>query len=430
MHKWPNAPFSSIFAVPVRNGIYKPKEFHGRGVKIVNMGELFAHSRLMPCDMKRVELDPTELDRFSLAPKDLIFARRSLTAEGAGKCSIIMDVDEDTTFESSIIRARLDENRADPHFYFYLFQSPLGYHLLDTIRRQVAVAGITGSDLSALKVPVPSLSEQHAISSVLSVFDDKIDLNRRMNETLEAMARTIFEDWFVDFGPVRAKMEGRDPPGLAPEIAALFPDRLGEDGLPEGWTSAPLDEIASFLNGIALQKWPAEGVAFLPVIKIAQLRAGTSAGSDTASTSIPQQYLVRDGDVLFSWSGSLMHRVWTAGEGALNQHLFKVTSNTVPKWFYYHWIGFHMPAFQAVAASKATTMGHIQRHHLTQAVAYVATAGVMKVADALIGPLFEKVIANDLESKTLGSLRDLILPKLMSGELRVSDAEKLMGQAA
>lgn len=380
--------------------------------------------------MKRVELDPTELDRFSLAPKDLIFARRSLTAEGAGKCSIIMDVDEDTTFESSIIRARLDENRADPHFYFYLFQSPLGYHLLDTIRRQVAVAGITGSDLSALKVPVPSLSEQHAISSVLSVFDDKIDLNRRMNETLEAMARTIFEDWFVDFGPVRAKMEGRDPPGLAPEIAALFPDRLGEDGLPEGWTSAPLDEIASFLNGIALQKWPAEGVAFLPVIKIAQLRAGTSAGSDTASTSIPQQYLVRDGDVLFSWSGSLMHRVWTAGEGALNQHLFKVTSNTVPKWFYYHWIGFHMPAFQAVAASKATTMGHIQRHHLTQAVAYVATAGVMKVADALIGPLFEKVIANDLESKTLGSLRDLILPKLMSGELRVSDAEKLMGQAA
>jgi len=249
-----------------------------------------------------------------------------------------------------------------------------------------------------------------------------------MNETLEASARAIFRDWFVDFGPTRAKTEDRAP-YLAPDIWSLFPDRLDDEGKPEGWSVKPLDQIADFLNGLALQKYPAKGGASLPVIKIAQLRAGNVASADLASDEIPKDYIVENGDVLFSWSGSLLHRVWTADRGALNQHLFKVTSNQFPKWFFFHWIAEHMPSFQATAASKATTMGHIQRHHLTQALTHTGTPAVMKMADEIFEPLFNRQIVNDLESRTLSATRDFLLPKLMSGEIRVKDAEKFVREA-
>jgi type I restriction enzyme, S subunit len=191
----------------------------------------------------------------------------------------------------------------------------------------------------------------------------------------------------------------------------------------------PLDGIADFLNGLALQKYPPTGDAYLPVIKIAELRAGKAKSGDRASTNIPSQYVVEDGDVLFSWSGSLLHRVWTAGRGALNQHLFKVTSKHFPKWFYFHWIGHHMEDFRATAASKATTMGHIQRHHLSQAMTVVPSDEVLRTTNKIVGPLFERAVSSDLESRTLAQTRDLLLPKLMSGEINVKDAEKTVEAA-
>jgi type I restriction enzyme S subunit len=161
------------------------------------------------------------------------------------------------------------------------------------------------------------------------------------------------------------------------------------------------------------------------VIKIAQLRAGNVANSDRASADIPAPYIIENGDLLFSWSGSLLHRIWTAGRGALNQHLFKVTSKRFPKWFYFHWIEHHMEHFRATAASKATTMGHIQRHHLSEAMTIVPSDPLMTAANKLIEPIFNRTIANDLETSTLAATRDLLLPKLMSGEIRVKDAEKI-----
>jgi type I restriction enzyme S subunit len=283
-------------------------------------------------------------------------------------------------------------------------------------------------DLAKLPILMPPPLERERIEAILGTLDDKIDLNRRINETLEAMVRAIFKDWFVDFGPTCAKMEGRAP-YLEPKLWALFPDRLDNEGKPAGWVEKPLDEIAEFLNGLALQKYPAVDTSFLPVIKIAQLRAGSAASADKAATTVPARYIVEDGDVLFSWSGSLLHRVWTAGRGALNQHLFKVTSAHHPKWFFFHWIGHHLSDFQAIAASKATTMGHIQRHHLQEAMTIVPDQHVMRVADELIGPLFERGIALDLECRTLATMRDFLLPKLMSGEIGVKDAEKVAAAA-
>lgn len=426
---WNKAPFEQLLIEPVRNGIYKTKDFHGRGAKIVNMGELFAHPRLRAVPMKRVELNESESRRFLLSEGDLIFARRSLTAEGAGKCSVVLELDEATTFESSIIRARPDTEKANPLYLYYFFNSPSGFHALDTIRRQVAVAGITGGDLAKLEIPTPPLPEQRAIAHILGTLEDKIELNRRRNQTLVAMARALFKDWFVDFGPVRAKMERRDPYHPA-DLWQLFPDRLDDEWKPEGWRERPLDEIADFLNGLALQKFPAtDPDDSLPVIKIAELRNGVSAKSDRASREVPAKYVIKDGDFLFSWSGSLLAKFWTEGEGALNQHLFKVTSESYPMWFVSHWVHHHLEEFQAIAASKATTMGHIQRGHLKAAMTLCPPENVLERLGVFMAPLVEQSIHNELESRNLAQLRDTLLPKLISGELRIADAEKFMERA-
>jgi type I restriction enzyme S subunit len=300
-------------------------------------------------------------------------------------------------------------------------------HIL-SVETGTAVPHVSASQIKSFKFRLPPLPEQRAIAHILGTLDDKIELNRPMTETLEAMARALFKSWFVDFDPVRAKAEGRDP-GLPQAVADLFPDALDDDDKPLGWSFEPLDQVAEFLNGLALQKHPPEGGNSLPVIKIAELRAGVTTKSDRASSNIPVQYIVNDGDVLFSWSGSLTHLIWSGGRGALNQHLFKVTSERFPKWFYYLWIEHHMPSFRAIAAAKATTMGHIQRHHLTEATTVVPSSTVMEAADRIIAPLVERMMTSDQERRTLAALRDTLLPRLISGELRVHDAERMVEHA-
>ena len=291
-----------------------------------------------------------------------------------------------------------------------------------------AVSEAEVADVPKFEITLPCVAEQRAIAHILGTLDDKIELNRRRNQTLEAMARALFKDWFVDFGPVRAKMEARDP-YLPADLWQLFPDRLDDEGKPEGWSERPLDEIADFLNGLALQKFPAtDPDDSLPVIKIAELRNGVSAKSDRASREVPAKYIIKDGDFLFSWSGSLLAKFWTEGEGALNQHLFKVTSERYPMWFVSHWVHHHLEEFQAIAASKATTMGHIQRGHLKAAMTLCPPDDVLARLGVVMAPLVEQAIHNELESRTLAQLRDTLLPKLISGDLRIADAEYFLNK--
>ena len=308
---------------------------------MINMGELFGHSKIGDIDMERVPLSDKEAENYLLEPFDLLFARQSLVASGAGQCSIFLGAAEPVTWEGHIIRARLDPDIASPVFYYYLFSSQLGKNIIGTIVEQVAAAGIRGSDLIELEVPYLPLAEQRAIAHMLGSLDDKIEANRRQNETLEATARAIFKSWFVDFDPVHAKARGEHPPGMDAATAALFPDSFEESELgpiPRGWGVLPLDHIADYLNGLAMQKYPADGADYLPVIKIRELRQGfTDDKSGQASTEIDSKYIVEDGDVIFSWSGSLLVDIWTGGIGGLNQHLFKVTSDDFPHWFYYFW---------------------------------------------------------------------------------------------
>ncbi len=335
--------------------------------------------------------------------------------------------------EFIVIRGR--PNVTDNEYAYYLT-------IWDEVR-QFAISQMTGSSgrqrvpidaLSLIEVPLPPLPEQRAIAHILGTLDDKIELNRRMNETLEAMARAIFKSWFVDFDPVRWNMQrkGSSVPAdcpLSPELLALFPDsfedsELGE--IPKGWKVKGLDEIADFLNGLALQKYPAYDDDFLPVVKIAQLRRDNTEGADKATIQLDPAYIVDDGDVLFSWSGSLECVLWTGGRGALNQHLFRVTSRIHSKWFYYLWIHEHLDNFRHIAAGKATTMGHIQRQHLSDAKVLIPHPKLLAAVNNVIAPMIDRIIHCRVESRRIVAVRDSLLPKLISGELRVADAERMM----
>jgi type I restriction enzyme S subunit len=292
-----------------------------------------------------------------------------------------------------------------------------------------AQAGFNKGDLSVISLPIPPVPKQKAIAHILGTLDDKVELNRKTNETLEAMAKALFKSWFVDFDPVRAKAEGR-PTGLPDQISELFPDsfedsELGE--IPRGWEVKAMDDVAHFLNGLALQKFPPQdGDPALPVIKITQLKKGDTQGADRCSAAVPGEYVIRDGDVLFSWSGSLAVDIWCGGEGVLNQHLFKVTSKTYQKWFVYQWVKHHLPDFQQIAQGKATTMGHIQRHHLSEAKALVPATSLLSTMDSAFTPLLERAFGLRRQLRELSSIRDALLPKLISGEIHIPDAEKML----
>ncbi len=321
--------------------------------------------------------------------------------------------------EFIVIRGRAGVT--DSEYAYYLTQwDGVRSYAIDQMTGTSGRQRVPVDSLTHLSVPVPPVSEQRAIAHILGTLDHKIELNRRMNQTLEAMARAIFKDWFADFGPVRAKMEGRDP-YLPPDIWKLFPDRLVDSDLgeiPEGWEPNSLDSLAHFQNGLALQKYrPSQNEARLPVLKIAQLRTGHANGGEWASAAIKPECIVEDGDVVFSWSGSLLVQIWCGGRAALNQHLFKVTSDSYPKWFYLHSLLSHLPNFRRIASGKATTMGHIRRSHLSEALCPVPPHHLVVQATGLLGRLMEQQIGNKTAEHTLAALRDGLLPKLIAGDI-------------
>ena len=280
--------------------------------------------------------------------------------------------------------------------------------------------------------PLPPLPEQRAIASVLSALDDKIELNRRMNETLEGMARALFADWFVHFGPTRAKMAGAEP-YLAPEIWSLFPDRLDENGLPEGWVSQSVIDQAEWVNGAAYKNmhFNKEPDA-LPVIKIAELKAGVTQNTKWTNTALGEKYKITTGELLFSWSGnpdtSIDAFIWTGGDAWLNQHIFAVRGNgTRSPAFLYTMLKWLKPQFSEIARNKQTTgLGHVTKQDLKRLQIHIGSNDILDEFEKLVGPIYARLQANLMESRTLAQTRDLLLPKLMSGEIRAREAEKIV----
>ncbi|MCE4216980.1 restriction endonuclease subunit S [Aquirufa antheringensis] len=272
---------------------------------------------------------------------------------------------------------------------------------------------VSREQLSSLKIIVPDLPTQITIAEILSSLDDKIELNNKINKELETLAKAFFKHWFIDF---EFPNENGDP--YKSSGGEMVDSELGK--IPKGWENSSLDKIANYLNGLALQKFlPENEFEFLPVIKIRELKQKDTQNSDRASLEIPEKYIVNNGDVLFSWSGSLMIDFWTNGKGALNQHLFKVTSDLFPKWFYYLWTKHHLNEFIGIAESKATTMGHIQRQHLSDAKVLIPQENYIKEFSLVFEPIISKIIDNRVESVELTNLRDSLIPKLITGEIKI-----------
>lgn len=369
------------------------------------------------------------LKRSQLRAGDVLFT----IAGTIGRTAVVSDSILPANTNQAVAIARPKAGLVMSLFLRYVLSNPNFTATAINRTVQSVQANFSLTELRDSRLLLPTLEEQSLIVAVLGTLDDRISLLRKTNTTLEAIAQALFKSWLVDFDPVRAKQQGIAPTGMDEATAALFPDSFEASSIgmvPSGWKVRPLDAIATYLNGLALQKFPPTADAWLPVIKIAQLRKGDATGADRASRAIKPEYVVQNGDVLFSWSGSLEVEVWCGGEGALNQHLFKVTSVDYPKWFYFLWTKHHLDHFRQIAASKATTMGHIQRVHLTEAKALVPPAALLDAVNACFASLLERRIENELQAQTLAALRDTLLPRLISGQLRLPQAESQLAAVA
>ena len=359
--------------------------------------------------------------KFKLNDRDIVVARTGATT---GVSSYIREPPP-AVFASYLVRLTIDETVADARFASYYLKGPQFWGFMrGVLGDKSAQPNASAKTITQAPASFPPVDEQRAIAGVLGALDDKIEQNRRTARALERLARTIFRAWFVDFEPVKAKAAGATSfPSVPQAVFDALPTRFVDSEIgpvPEGWEMKPIATIATFLNGLALQKYPPRGDgADLRVIKIAELRKGSAEGAAWANGDVADQYVIGDRDLLFSWSGTLEAEFWFGGKGALNQHLFKVTSMHFPSWFCFLWIRQHLPWFRAIASSKATTMGHIKRGHLQETPVVVPPNEVLHEANEVIGPVYDLFGQLMIESRKLAAMRDVLLPKLLSGEVRV-----------
>ena len=302
---------------------------------------------------------------------------------------------------SSIAILRCNMAKVIPEFLYYTLKTPdFRADVRDNYGSGSAIPRIILKDFKRMPVLLPPIEVQRVISDTLSCLDARIALNKKINHHLEQMAQAIFKSWFVDFEPFDGVM-------------------------PDDWQVGHLTDIADYLNGLAMQRFrPTESEVGMPVLKIKELRQGScDAQSELCSPNVRSDYIVHDGDVIFSWSGSLLVDFWCGGDCGLNQRLFKVTSRKYDKWFYYAWTCHHLARFITMAADKATTMGHIKREALENAEVIIPDGDSYRQLGGLLTPLYEQIINNRVESRKLSLLRDALLPRLMSGELSVSDLD-------
>ena len=389
MDKWEKRKFSDIV-------IFNPKEILKKGTiaKKIPMDMLVPFCRDIP---------NFEIAKFNGGTKfrngDTIMARITPCLENGKTAKVNILNDNEIGFGSTeYIVFRAIDGITTQDFVYYLVCS-------STIRTP-AIKSMVGSSgrqrvqtdvLQNLEITIPDYETQQKISSILSAIDDKIELNSKINANLEQQAQAIFKSWFVDFEPFGGVM-------------------------PDDWKEANLLNIANYLNGLAMQKFrPKEYEIGLPVLKIKELRQGfCDNNSELCSPNIKKDYIIQNGDVIFSWSGSLLVDFWCGGKCGINQHLFKVTSTLYDKWFYYIWTKYHLNRFITIAADMATTMGHIKRAELEKSIVLIPNNNDYEEINNLLKPIYNTIINNRIENQRLSELRDTLLPKLMNGEINVS----------
>lgn len=332
------------------------------------------------------------LSKYLLSKGDVLIAMTGNHPQA--KTQVVGDVSRYKLDVNALLNQRVGKivpkGKTDLDFLYYFFKDKDTHrYLANQSSGSANQANISKTTIVNLETEFPEPVEQKSIAKILKSLDDKIDLLQSQNKTLEAMAETLFRQWFVE------------------EVDL-------------NWEEKPLSGIATFLNGLACQKFPPKNeIDKLPVLKIKQLRNGFSNDSDWCTTEVKPEYIVQNGDVIFSWSASLMIKIWDGETAILNQHLFKVSSDVYPKWFYYLWSKFHLQEFISISESHATTMGHIKRSDLDNAIVLVPDDKKMIEFTEIQEPIIDKIIYNSQQLSKLIELRDTLLPNLMSGEIKV-----------
>ena len=431
--------FGALFLEPLRNGVTKPKRVRGSGYKMVNMGEIFSLSFIQNQTMDRVPLTDKEKAATLLQNNDLLFARQSLVRDGAGKCSIFLNDNEPVCFESHIIRVRLNQELCYPMFYYYFFSSRLGKNTMDKIIEQGAgAAGIRGSDLAKLEVPYIEYSKQKEIADSLYSFDQKIQLNTQINQTLEQISQALFKSWFVDFDPVRAKVQalsdglsleqselaamqaisGKTPEELTAlsqtqperyaelaETAKAFPcEMVGVDGVevPKEWEVKRIDEV---IQKIPVGKKYSSKTAFseglVPILD--QGRSGV-IGYHNDKPGVKAS--IEDPIIVFANHTCYMRLISYDFSAIQNVFAFKGKECNL-YWLYLATLG-----KQEFVEYK----GHFPDFLIKEII--VPPEELTELFGKYVKESFSKIFINDRENSNLAKIRDLLLPKLLNGGIQ------------
>ena len=396
--EWKEVRLESILALPSRNGLTKPSKIRGKGVKMIGMGELFANPIIYDIPMDRVPVTDKELSNSRIMPGDLLFARQSLTLEGAGKCCYVKEVKEETVFESHLIRIRIDNTKADAEFIYYFFNSFIGKCLIQNLVTQVAAAGIRGSELVKLDITIPKeVEDQRRIASILSSLDRKIELNNKINADLEEMAQAIFKNWFVDFEPFK---DGK-----------FVDSELGM--IPEGWKVGTLFDIAEIFDK---KRKPLSGNVREKMDKIYPYYGATSCMDYVDDYIFDGIYTLigEDGSVVKENGLPYMQYVW--GKMWVNNHAHILQGKNGYSTEMIH-------ALLSITNIKFLVTGAVQaklsQGNMQKILVAIPPKNVLDEIRPVIDNLYSKIRINTDENSRLSLLRDTLLPRLMSGEIEI-----------
>lgn len=411
--------FGDLYDIPSRNGVSRPSRVRGSGFKMINMGELFANDRICDIEMELVPLNEKEQNNFEVKPFDLLFARQSIVAEGAGKCSIVMEVGLDTTcFESHIIRVRLNEEKAFPLFYYYFFQSQLGKGYLSSIRQQGVQAGIRGSELALLKLPYFTLSEQPKIASILSAYDDLIENNLKRIQLLEEKAQLTYEEWFV-----RMKFPGHETTTINKET-----------GLPLGWEKVKASEKIKLISGYAFKGKeftddPNEHIA----IRMGNFKVGGGLKTVKSKylvdhTSVREKFHLSHNDLVMVLSdvtreGLLIGNVgFVPNDGRnyyLNQRVSKVELDDNFKMYAYATFNSQSFKHNCVAKANSVTVLNLKNDDVYGYKMLIPAQEIIDLWNSNYGATIQTTQNLERQNQFLQEARGILLPRLMTGMINV-----------
>ena len=369
----------------------------------------------MQCEI--VDGNYIQSNKFSVPNKCILFNKLNVRFKRVWR---INNEDTNKLCSTEFLPLIVDENIVDYQYLYYLLISDgiTNYLCGQNTNTSGSHKRIDPNDFLNINVFLPSKSAQKQIGKLLSYIDNKINLNHALNQNLEAMAKQLYDYWFVQFD--FPDENGR--PYKSSGGKMIWDEKL-KKMIPIDWHCGNLFEIAVFTNGLACQKFrPKDGEIPLPVIKIREMHDGISADTEEVTSNIPESVKVYNGDVLFSWSASLEVMLWAYGLGGLNQHIFKVTSaNDFPKSFYYFQLLDYVDVFKKMAEARKTTMGHITQDHLQQST--IAIPNNKDIADRfeeLVSPIFNQIIKLQEEIINLTKQRNELLPLLMNGQVSVN----------